>query len=166
MISNSYSSVSVFVVSTVNVSAQELSSTLHTTITGVPVAFEGEIVSFTCETRNSGNLAWSSNDYIGTGGNRLELIAADPQGTSRTVQTGLANATLIRVDQSVPILVSELHVRVVARYQTSSVTCHNIGTDETSNITFYVAGMQALCNCIFLHPHIVCVWCINVILCV
>ena len=97
---NLSSSISVLIMCTVSVSAQELNSTLHTTITGVPVAYEGEIVTFTCVTRNSGTIAWTSNDYIGTGGNRLELIAADPPGATRLATTGLANATLISVDTS------------------------------------------------------------------
>ena len=144
MISNSYSSVSVLVVSTANVSAQELTSTLRTAITGVKVAYDGEVVTFTCVTRNSLTIAWSGNDYVGAGGNRLELTVHDPIESPIRTSTGRGNATLISVDQSMPentILKSQLRIRVVSTFQTSSVTCHSVATDVTNTTTFYVAGM-------------------------
>ena len=125
-------------------SAQELNSTLHTTTTGVLVAYDGETVIFTCETRNSRTIAWSSNDYIGTGGTRLELTDVESEGTYRNASTGRASAVLISVDRSVQgmtILVSQLHIAIVSTYQTSSVTCHSVGGDESNTITFYMRGM-------------------------
>lgn len=145
--------ISVLIVFAASVSAQQLSSTLHITVTGVQVVYDGEIVNFTCVTRNSSIIAWSSDDYIGTQGTRLELIAAESLGTTKIASTGLANATLISVNESTPerILVSMLRIRITSRYQSSSVTCHSVGTGGSDTIKFYMAGMPALCNYSVLH---------------
>ena len=41
----------------------------------------GEEVTFTCETRGSSVLAWSSDEYIGSSDTRLEIIIFDNVGT-------------------------------------------------------------------------------------
>lgn len=121
--------------------SQELNSTLHSTLYDVQVAFIDEMVVFTCVVRESNSMAWTSEEYIGTGGQRLELSAAEPVGTSysavgntQTVAT-LVSAT---IDE---IIVSQLRIRIKSNNPTASVQCHNINAGTNTSIEFLLAGM-------------------------
>ena len=86
-------------------------------------------------------MAWTSEEYIGTGGQRLELSAAEPVGTRYSAvgnsQT-VAELVSARIDD---IIVSQLHIRIKSNYQTASVQCHNINGGTVNSITFLLAGM-------------------------
>ena len=84
-------------------------------------------------------MAWTSEEYIGTGGQQLELSAADNVGTNYTAvgndQT-VAELVSATIDE---IIVSRLRIRVKSTYLIASVECHNISTNTV--ITFLLAGM-------------------------
>ena len=120
--------------------SQELNSTLHLTVYGAPIAYVDEMVTFTCVVRGSNSMAWTSEEYIGTGGQRLELSAAEPVGTRypavRNSQT-VAELVSARIDE---IIVTKLHIRIRSNYQTASVQCHNINAGTMNSTTFLLAG--------------------------
>ena len=57
--------------------------TLSSNLTGEPLC-PGEIVIFTCETRGSAILAWTSDEYIESDGTRMELATFNDVGDTRT----------------------------------------------------------------------------------
>ena len=136
--------------------AQELNSTLHSTFYGVNFAYDGEMVTFTCVARNSTLIAWSSNEYIGSDGLRLEFASIERVGTNRFAPNFGTTAQLVdsfREDGRV-ILVSQLNITVPSVYQISSITCHNIGMGTTAMTSFQLAGMDQflyLCNIFMLY---------------
>ena len=125
--------------------AQELTSTLHTTFYGVNFAYVGEIVTFTCVTRGSTLIAWSSDEYIGSGGLRLEFISVDQIGTTRSTANGGTVAQLVASTREggIDTLVSQLNISVQSIYQISSITCHNIGMGTTNTTAFEIAGIAS-----------------------
>ena len=110
------------------------------------VAYAGETVTFTCMTIGSNTIAWSSDEYIGSDGNRLEFIPVDMEGATQRV--GQTVATLVNISsvEGVVILVSQLQISVQSTYQISSITCHSLGNDAVNTISFLTAGTK-----IFLH---------------
>ena len=121
-------------------SSQELNSTLRLTEYGVPFAYVGEVITFTCRTERSNLIGWSSKEYIGV--NRLDFASVEPDGTTRPPTESGAVARLIsssRVDGTV-VLVSQLQITVQSVYQVASVTCHNIGINTIDTISFHMAG--------------------------
>ena len=85
-------------------------------------------------------MAWTSEEYIGTGGQRLELSAAEPVGTRYSaVGNNQTVAELIsaRIDE---IIVSQLRIRIKSNHPTASVQCHNINIGTMTSITFLLAG--------------------------
>lgn len=119
--------------------SQELNSTLHSALYGVQVAFVDENVVFTCVVRSSNSMAWTSEEYIGTGGQRLELSAAEPLGTRYSaVGNNQTVAELVGAVIDV-IIVSQLRIRVKSTYPTASVQCN--GINGNAEITFLLAGM-------------------------
>ena len=128
----------------VPVSSQELNSTLHSTFYGVHFAYVGETVTFTCVTRGSNGIAWSSDEYIGSGGVRLEFIPIDMEGATQPV--GQTVATLVRVsyEDGEIILVTQLQISVESTFQTTSITCHSLGNDAVNTISFLTAGTKRI----------------------
>ena len=127
-----------------------LTSTLHSTKYGVKFAYASENVTFTCVTRGSSLMAWSSDEYIGSDGLRLEFVSIERKGINRTA--GLAVATLVESsDNNGEItLVSQLRITIYSMYQISSITCHNIGIGTVNTTTFRMAGMDEFFTCMFL----------------
>ena len=105
----------------------------------MPVAFVDETVVFTCVTTESNHMGWSSEQYIGTGGRRLEFISANPVGSTKSL--GQAEATLISFSDGV--IVSQLQITVRSTFPNASVQCQNIGADRMTSITFRLAGMYS-----------------------
>ena len=86
-------------------------------------------------------MAWTSEEYIGTGGQRLELSAAEPIGTSYSaVGNNQTVAELINaiIDE---IIVSQLRIRIKSTYSIASVQCLNINAGTMTSIEFLPAGM-------------------------
>ena len=125
-----------------NVVSQELNNTLHSTITGGSVAFSGENVTFTCVVRGSNAMEWTSEQYIGTGGRRLEFISADPVGTTRTSGEAIGELISATVDE---IIISRLSVKIPQpTFSFASVQCHNINAGTMFLNTFQLAGMYII----------------------
>ena len=97
-------------------------------------------VLFTCETSGSLVMAWSSLQYIGPNGVRLELIAADGVGHEvRSVVNSDTVATLTRINGH-EVLASELRIIVQGNFRNASVFCIDAGVGM-SHISFQVLGM-------------------------
>lgn len=118
----------------------KVTSTLHSTPDGVNFAYANETVTFTCVTRGSSSMVWTSIDYISTNGGRIEYASIDSEGTSyhagQTLTTLVSNS---RVNGLV-VLESQLQIVVQSNYQVSSVTCHNIGHNTENTTSFETAG--------------------------
>ena len=120
---------------------QVLDNSLHSTVDGIPVAYVGERVVFTCVVRGSNSMAWTSGEYIGTGVQRLELSAGDVVGTNYTaVANNQTIATLVNATIN-EFIISRLQITIKPDYQIASVRCLNINTNTATSATFFRAGM-------------------------
>ena len=111
---------------------------------GIQVAFVGEIVVFTCVVRGSNSMAWTSDKYIGVGGQQLQFSARENVGaTQSAVGNNQTVATLISsvLDQ---FIISRLQIRISAVISTASVQCHNTGTNTVTSTTFVQTGMYMI----------------------
>ena len=125
------------------VSTQSMTSTLHSTEYGVKFAYDRETVVFTC--RAEGNsLGWSSDEYIGAGGSRLEFVSIDPTGTTYRVGQTVATLTNISNANGLTTLESLLQVSVQSAFQISSIRCHSLGSDTVNTILFETAGTYTI----------------------
>ena len=102
------------------------------------------IVSFTCETRGSFAIAWTSDEYIGPGGTQL-LFAAGASVVGETRRSGLipetvTNLTYNAVENGVQVLVSILTINVTQNSSGGSVTCTHVGDGTMETIDFEVIG--------------------------
>ena len=121
--------------------SQDLSSTLYSILYGVQVAYVDEMVVFTCVVRGSNSMAWTSDEYIGTGGQRLEFSAAESAGT-RLPAVGNSQTVAVLVSARIDeIIVSELYIRIRPNYPTASVWCHNINAGTAKSVEFLLAGI-------------------------
>lgn len=113
-----------------------LNSTLSTRL----IAYPGQEVVFTCETRNSLLLTWTSEDYIGSGGDRLETLFIDSPGIKKSNSRNPSTfATLIMASKDssgVRVIVSELHIIASSQFPVSSVTCRGSSSALNKTITF------------------------------
>ena len=122
------------------VSCQKLTSTLHSTEYGLKFAYDGEIIRFTCVVEGN-SMAWSSDEYIGSDGDRLEFVSIESKGTEYRV--GQTVATLVNVSNvnGKAILESQLQISAQYTFQISSIRCHNIGSDTVNTILFGTNGI-------------------------
>lgn len=105
------------------------------------IAYNGQRVTFTCRITNSEILEWTSNEYIGTGGDRLQFLRIDPIGTIiKTSPTTVATLINSYTENRVTVMVSELHIIVSAHYAMSTVTCGNNGEGPHETINFQTVG--------------------------
>ena len=100
----------------------------------------GDEVTITCLTRNLTFMAWSSEEYIGSG-LRLEFNFAHETGhilvPAEGNSTTFANLTrIIPSTNFACLLESELHITVSADYPQFTVTCYHPENDLMKNITF------------------------------
>lgn len=86
-------------------------------------------------------MAWTSDEYIGTGGQRLEFSAAEPVGTRYSAVGN--NHTVAELESAVidNIIVSRLHIRIKSTYSIASVKCHNINANTMTSTTFLLSSM-------------------------
>ena len=102
----------------------------------------GDDVTIMCTTIGSSIIAWSSDEYIGRGGVRLELFA---NATSRE-SSQISNATAVLLNTSYSsegdiVLTSALSLIIMETPYNISVTCVNIGRETNSTIRLNVLGM-------------------------
>jgi hypothetical protein len=101
----------------------------------------GDAISFTCHTRGSTILDWSSIQYIGELGIQLELTVEDKPGYLRTGNTVTTIATLLSTDTDNDIIVSTLRIRASANMTYPSVTCAHRDSGRSKMLTFQYLGM-------------------------
>lgn len=103
------------------------------------ILWPNEDIIFTCETRglilNTVTHVWTSDDYIGDG---ISLIINNLGDEILNGSRSYAKLTRIHYNYT---MVSQLHIRTSASFQTSKVTCTSFyGTSR--EITFSVLGMS------------------------
>ena len=115
-----------------------LSSTLYLREYARP----GERVTFTCEARDTSILEWHSEEYIGTGGDRIEILRSG-DGRNETRLGGETVATTVSVStySGVTVIISQLHIMTSEQIPTSSVTCAINGNGPRETIFFTTTGI-------------------------
>lgn len=113
---------------------------------GGGIAYNGQRITFLCtivEYREDIIMEWSSEQYIGTGGDVLQLTSDHPIGyTANDTWNPTTVATLIststrRSNVVVTVtVVSELQLIASARYPISNVSCGANGRGPVSTVTF------------------------------
>ena len=112
--------------------------TLNSKINAEQVVTPHVRVNFTCITRGSDILEWLSDEYIGPGGDRLQILS----GSSRNSATSNSNPDTVATRISVTtengevVIVSILSIVVSAQYPTATITCSNSDRGMKQNITF------------------------------
>ena len=101
-------------------------------------------VTFTCETRGSPIIAWTSDQYIEVGGTQLEFGAIASVGDvvrSPVYSDTVATLTVNGMIDGEQVLESTLHIVTSSQFPTSSVTCIHIGTRTSDIRMLQVMGM-------------------------
>ena len=123
--------------------------TLVSTLSAAHVVCGGENVTFTCETRGSTILAWSSDDYIGRNGIQIQFLYIENSDKVRRPNAyTVAELTDVHWEGEVVVMTSVLSIRVQPDNSNSSVTCHSTGmADETNTTQFQLSGMLHCSYC-------------------
>ena len=115
------------------------------------VAYKGQRVTFICMITAGRHIVitWSSDEYVGTGGDNLQLLSIDPEGQNTTnTRNPTTIAYLISITRSngVITVVSELQLTASELYPTSNISCGiNGGLLYGDTITFQTSpGKSAL----------------------
>jgi hypothetical protein len=118
---------------------------LTSTLENGQFACRGSRVTFTCETRGSGGIAWTSDTYVGPNGAQLVIDGDfdDPRATLPSPSNVETVATLTREeeDQGVRVLESMLSINPLPDPQNTSVTCIHTASGQRNITTFQVIGM-------------------------
>ena len=106
----------------------------------------GQTITFTCVTRGSPTIEWTSDEYIEDNGPGLqfnELSVLNNRKNSHVNPETFAYLVSKRFDGGVDVLASKLHIVVLSRFSTASVTCiHGNGSRKVES--FQVLGMYML----------------------
>lgn len=115
---------------------------LNSTVSTKGVAYLDQVIVFTCITRDSLILEWYSNEYIGTGGHRLQLVSVNCIGANETSDIPGTSATCLNVtkENNETVIVSQLLVRAYLQIPASTVTCNNNGHGSNKSVTFQTEG--------------------------
>ena len=118
---------------------------LTSTLDEGTVAYPGTEIMFTCITRGSFNLVteWSSDEYIGTGGDGISLLSFNCLNSNVTSDAHPSTrATCVRVttENGITVIESRLYITVSAMKHTATVTCTNIGLGSRDAKSFHTAG--------------------------
>ena len=100
----------------------------------------GELVIFTCTTRQSPILEWLSEEYIGTGRDRLQILSESDRNTSSITPDAVALRINVTRDHGVIVITSELRIMASIEYPTATVSCSNGDQRFIQNITFRTFG--------------------------
>jgi hypothetical protein len=114
------------------VSCQVITSTLLDGNFACP----GREVVITCATNTSLVVAWSSDEYIGTGGLQLEVTSIDSVGTR--IQSTINPSAFAELTMKTGGLVTEsqLHILVSRDIPMTTVTCSDVSSGFTSYLSF------------------------------
>ena len=111
-------------------------------LSGGGFAYNGQRVTFICTivVAHDTVITWESDDYIGTGGDVLQLTSVDPEGTSATnPRNPTTVATLISTTRSsdgVITAISKLQLTASALSPTSYISCMTNGAGPVKTVTF------------------------------
>ena len=123
---------------------------LNSTVSNGDTLCPGETRSFVCETRGSGGIAWTSDEYIGTNA-ELEFNTGDTVNDTRTSNINPSVvATFLRNDRdgTTPVLSSQLTLTVSSTIWSHSVTCvYTSVENEVDTITFQSLGNKYVILC-------------------
>ena len=116
--------------------------TITSSISEGEIVCPGETVTFTCVTRGTIILIWSSEEYIGA----INIDFNERDNINRPVQASRNNNTLatlvnVSMDGSTRVLVSQLRIIVSSVSLTPSVTCINELDRTSDTIPFRVPGI-------------------------
>jgi hypothetical protein len=119
--------------------------TLNSTLNADRIVVSQQEVIFTCTTRGSPILEWFSEEYIGTGGDRLQFPSINCIGVNKTSRT---NPNTVATCLSViltgkTVIQSQLIITASIDHPQATVTCSNNGLGTTKNITFVTVGKSA-----------------------
>ena len=114
---------------------------MTSTLVNGQFACRGSRVTFTCVTRGSGGIAWTSDTYIGPNGAQLvfETDFSSP-GDTRTSESTVATLIREQEDQGETVLESTLSINPLPTPQIASVTCIHTTSGQRDNVTFQVIG--------------------------
>ena len=100
----------------------------------------GQVVIFTCETRDTTLMVWRSEQYIGGGGDQIEILSLG-ESTDQTRPGGtVATRVGVNNDNGITVIVSKLYIVASAQFPFSSVTCSINGQGPSQTINFNVTG--------------------------
>ena len=122
------------------VSAKLFAVVLESTLNADRLVCSGEVVIFTCTTKGSPILEWFSEEYIGTGRDRLQILSESDRNTSSINPDAVATRINVTRDNGVIVIVSELRIMVSTKYPTATVSCSNGDQRSIQNITFRIFG--------------------------
>ena len=122
---------------------------LESTRDGLPI-YPGQTIAYTCETRGSSIIGWSSDAYIGRG-TQLEFVTLNSPGStllSQSIPTTIATLVSVRTQNGTVVLISTLRVITSSNFSDASVTCHNVGLDTRNTTTIQLTGTHLHVNII------------------
>ena len=116
---------------------------LTSTLNG-QLAHHGDSVIFTCTTKGSQLLAWSSIEYINGDLNRKRIVFSSDQMTGTlSIPNDYTSAQLTNVHDDVngrPVIESQLNITIQKTTQNSSISCHHVGSGLNETISFKLSG--------------------------
>ena len=115
--------------------------TLNITLNSGNIVRPGDNITFICTTIGSSIIAWSSDEYIGIGGVRLELFAFTTSRESSQISTATAILLNTTYNSEGDIVLTSTLSLIAMGIPYISVTCVNIGRETNSTITQNVLGM-------------------------
>ena len=104
------------------------------------LACPGELVIFTCTTRGTPILEWFSEEYIGSGRERLQILSESARNTSSITPDAVAVRINVSSESGVTVIVSELRIIAATKYPTATVPCSNGDQRFIQNTTFRTFG--------------------------
>ena len=113
--------------------------TVTSTLNAEHMAYPQNIIIFTCTTRGSPILEWFSEEYIGTGRDRLQILSESNRNTSSITPDAIATRISVTNENGIIVIVSELRVIASIQYPNATVSCSN-GSPKTINIMFQTVG--------------------------
>jgi hypothetical protein len=85
-------------------------------------------------------LEWFSEEYIGIGRDRLQILSESARNTSSITPDAVAVRINVSSETGETVIVSELRITVSMKYPTATVSCSNGDQRFLQNITFRTFG--------------------------
>ena len=120
-----------------------IGQSLTSTLVNGQFACRGSRITFTCVTRGSGGIAWTSDTYVGPNGFQLRFENFNSPGDIRTSTFNadtVATLTREQEDQGETVRESTLSINPLSDPQNASVTCIHSASGQRDSTTFQVIG--------------------------